>query len=276
MAKTKHGILAKMLAAFAKDAEPEEVAEAVEVIDGIVSEDPEAEAPKATDNDVAGKLDTITDLLQNLPGKKAEEDEDETELPEEPAKDGEPDKLDTVIDLLKQLLAASGKDEEPEEVDPLKKLEDDLDELEEKQDEEATDEDEEEEEETFTPDEDPAEPESHFVDPDEINEQDEEEAPEEEEEVQTDKRACDAVRAAIKAVKPVIAKLPPSERRAAADAAAASIRKSYGLSAKANRNDYLAIRSRKVKKASDKAANYDSGKELGKRIMAARNANKKK
>ncbi len=101
MAKTKHGIWAKMLAAFARDAEPEEVAEAVEAIDNIVSEDPEEEAPKAIDGDVPEKLDTIVDLLQNLPGKQPEEQE---EPEEEVAEDDEPDKMDLIIDLLKQLL----------------------------------------------------------------------------------------------------------------------------------------------------------------------------
>lgn len=277
MAKTKHGILAKMLAAFARDAEPEEIEEAVEAIDEIVSE-PVEETPVKTDN-VHEKLDAIVDLLQNPPEKEpAVTDEEPVEKPaEEPVvKDGDPDKLDTVIDLLKQLLAAKVADEEPEEVDPLQKLEDDLAELEggaEEVKEEDADEVLPEEEEEFVPDEDPAEPESRFVDPEEINEGDEDEVLPEEEKPAVDKRTCDAMRAAIKAVKPLIAKLPPSERKAASDAAAASIRKSYGLSGKAVRNDYLKLRQRKAKAKDNAASQREAEYGLAKRIMEKRNAN---
>lgn len=285
MSKTKHGIWAKMLAAFAKDAEPEEVAEAVEAIDNITAEDPDEQENK--NGEVAGKLDTVVDLLQKNLGKKTGED-DEEEDPEAIQKDDEPEKLDVVIDLLKQLIEKTAADcnakDEEEEVDPLKKLEDDLEELEGQQEEITEDEDEEadpaalpedEEEEGFAPDEDPAEPESHFVDPEKI-ETDEDEEEEEPLKPGVDKRTCDAMRAAIKAVKPVIAKLPPSERKAASDAAAASIRKSYGMSPKATRNDYLALKQRK-RKAADSAAKANKVEaNLGKRIMAARNANYKK
>lgn len=285
MRKNKHGILAKMLASFAKDAEPEEVAEAVEAIDEIVSE-PEKEEPKAMDAEVTEKLDTITDLLQKMPTQKAateeDEDEDEEEAQDPAAKPAvDEDKLDKVISLLEKLVAKQLLDEAPEE-DPLQKLEDELAEGEEKTEEAETDADEEadpDEEELVAPDEDPEEPESHFVDPEEINEEDEDEeealAAENKTAPVTDKRARDAMRAAVKAVKPLIAKLPPSERKAAADAAAASIRKSCGMTAKAKRNDYLALKQRK--KASDKAAAQRKAEaDLGKRIMAARNANYKK
>lgn len=268
MSKKKNGIWAKMLTSFAKDADAEELAEAVEAMDELIN--PEEE-PKATDADVSEKLDTITDLLQNNLAPKTEEDEEEKE---EVQTDDEPDKLDTVIDLLKQLLEKQVKDEEPEK-DPLQKLEDDLDELEAAQETEE-DEDEEDPEDLITPDEDPEEPESHFVDPEEINEEDEDETEEEEEKPVADKRAKDAMRAAIKAVKPVIAQLPPSQRKAAADAAAASLRKSYGMTGKAKRNDYLAIKKRKARSMDSAAATKKAEANLAKKIMASRNANYKK
>lgn len=272
MAK-KHSVLAKMLAAFARDAEPEEIEEAVNVIDDLAGEAEEKKDPTQE------KLDTILDKLEKPENPEIpEEDEDPVEEKKAPVATDSDEKLDEVISLLKQLLAAKTADAEPEEEkDPLKKLEDDLNELEGKELEEA-DEDEEAEdpEEIVTPDEDPEEPDSKFVDPEEINEEDEDEevVPEEEEKPAVDKRACDAMRAAIKAVKPVIAKLPPSERRAAADAAVKSIRKSYGMSAKAGRNDYLALKQRR--RASDRAAAKKADADLGRKIMAKRNANYKK
>ena len=242
------GVLSKMLASFSKDAEPEEIEEAVNAIDEITTENPE---------------------IPNEPTPV-----------EEPVEDEAPDKLDTVIELLQQLLAQKGadcgtKDEDPEEVDPLQKLEDDLDEIE-KATAAAPEEEEEvevEEEGPMNPEEDPEEPESHFVDPEEINEQDEDETIEVEEtesgtSLTADKRACDAARAAIKAIKPVIAKLPPSERKAASDAAVAELRKIRGLDKKPSKNSYLAIKSRK--RSMDSAA---EAMDLGKKIMQSRNIN---
>ena len=280
MAKLKyHGIMAKMLASFVRDAQPEEIEEAVNAIDDLTTEkEPE-------EGETQKKLDTIVDLLQNPQTEKEEEEtttdtEPEEEAEKTPIQGVDGDKLDKVIDLLEQLLKKGVTDEEPKpEVDPLEKLEDDLEELEKtapEAEEAATDEDEEEEE-GFAPDEDPTEPESQFVDPAEIEEQDEdvpEEEEKEEEKPVVDKRACDAMRAAIKAVKPVIAQLPPSQRRAASDAAVASIRKSYGLSDKPARNDYVALKNRKAKAKDSKDNN--SVADLGKRIMESRNANYKK
>jgi len=281
MAKKPHlNILAKMLASFARDAEPEEIEEAVNTIEGLTGD--AAEQPV---DGTQEKLDTIVDLLQNPPtpaGEETTEDEDPEEE-EKPVATDSDEKLDKLIALAEQILAAQkakGTDEE-EEVDPLKKLEDDLDEIEEaagKKEAEDDDEEAEEEEETFAPDEDPEEPDSHFVDPEEINEQDEDEAEEEEipaEKPAVDKHACDAMRAALKAVKPVIAKLPPSERRSAADQAVKSLRKAYGLSATPSRNDYVAIKRRKVK-ASDAAAHRKAEAGLAEKIMKARNVNYQK
>ena len=233
MAKNHNGILAKMLAAFARDAEPEEIEEAVTAIDEITTE-PVVE---------------------------------EKILPEEKVQDEEPDKMDMILEKLDQLLAAQAtdcKDEAPVEEDPLAKLEKDLDEM-------GNAEEPEEDEKPMNPEEDSEEPESQFVDPEIINEEDED--PEEvelveEEEEETpvfDRKACDAARIALNAIKPVIAKLPPSERKQASDAAVAQIRKASGLDAQPKKNGYVALK--KTKKASDRQAEID----IGRRIMEKRN-----
>lgn len=239
MRKNYSGILAKMLASFARDAEPEEIEEAVEAVDEITS------AP------------------EDIPVPVKEED-------------AEPDKLDMVIDKLDQLIGSKdcgGKDEDPEaEEDPLKKLENDLDEIEAAAG--GNEEEEEEDEDPVDPAEDPDEPESHFVDPDEINGDEEPEeiiASKEEEEIPiTDRRACDAARLALKVIKPVIAKLPPSERKKASDAAVRQIRKASGMDASPRKNGYVALKKGARKSSFDKAADET---EIGKRIMAARNPN---
>ena len=129
-----------------------------------------------------------------------------------------------------------------------------------------------EEEEPMNPEEDSEEPESQFVDPEEINEEDAD--PEEIEEIQEekeeevpviDKRGCDAARIALNAVKPLIAKLPPEERKKASDAAIAQIRKASGLDEKPKKNGYVALK--KSKKATDRQAERD----IGRRIMEMRN-----
>jgi len=234
MAKRNHsGILAKMLAALvAHDAEPEEIEEAVDAIEDITS---------------------------------GEEKPVEVEETEKVETDADPDMLADIVARLEKLEAAMGaKDEDPEEEpDPLKELEDELGEDPEEMPEE---------EEEMVPDEDPEEEESHFVDPEEINEQDEglEETPVVEE--TTDKKACDAMREAIKTLRPIIAKLPEKERRKASDAMAKQLRKSMGMTDKASRNDYLRLKARK--KASDSQKVDPS--ELGRNIMANRNPNYKK
>lgn len=232
MAKNHTGILAKMLAHFAKDAEPEELEEAVDAIEDITTATGDEDVPAET-----------------------------TEQPVVTDEDG---RIEDIIARLEKLEAAlAAKDEDPEE-DPLKQLEEDLDEA------EAAEEPVEEEE-GYAPDEDPDEPEAHFVDPEELNEEDEEpEVIEEEEEITADKKACDAARTALKAIKPVIASLPPSQRKAAADKAVAAIRKASGLSAKPASNGYTKIMKRS-RKASDSRAD-----DLAQRIMASRNVNYKK
>lgn len=240
MPKNLNGILAKMLASFARDAEPEEIEEAVEAIDEITA--PPVDVPPV----------------------------------QEETKDEEPDKMDMILDKLDQIIGSKdcgGKDEEPEEEeDPLKKLEDDLDEIEKAAE---VEEEAEEDEEPMNPEDDPDEPEAHFVDPEEINETDEdpEEVEVEEEEKEfpvTDKKACDAARVALNVLKPIIAKLPPSERKKAADAAVKQIRKASGMDAQPKKNDYVALK-RSAKKSSYDAVAAEA--DIGRRIMASRNPN---
>lgn len=243
--KSYNRILAKMLAKFAVDAEPEELEEAVDAIEDITTEEP---APEP--------------------------------VVEEPAAEDEgEDVIQTILQRLDALEQKMGADEEPEEeMDPLARLEQDLDEIEAQN---APAEEVSEEEEIIAPDEEPAEEESQFVDPETINEEDEDEefvAEEQEEELPPledcggkDKKACDAARIALNAIKPVIASLPPSQRKKAADAAVKQIRKASGMDAKAKKNGYVALKARR--KAVDSRMNEA---EIGKAIMAKRNPNYKK
>jgi len=242
--KSYNRILAKMLAKFAVDAEPEELEEAVDAIEEITSEEP-APAPAPVE--------------------------------EEPATDDGEEVIKMILsrlDALEQKINAGATDEEPEEMDPLARLEQDLDEIEAQQAPAAV---EEQEEEVITPDVDPDEMESYFVPPEEINETDEDEefvAASEEEVPMEDcgpKKASDAARIALNAIKPVIASLPPAQRKKAADKAVTQIRKASGLDARAKKNGYIALKRRK---ASD--SNVMCEAEIGKAIMAKRNPNYKK
>lgn len=253
MKKGYNRILAKMLAKFAVDAEPEDLEEAVDAIEEITSEDPvqPAEMPPVEEGTDEGE-----DIIQMILNR---------------------------LDALEQKIGGGAQDEAPEEMDPLARLEKDLDEIEAQQagpaPEEAPVEEEASEEEVMIPDEDPEEVESTFVDPEAINEQDEDIEIEEEATAAPledcgpakDKKACcDAARVALNAIKPVIASLPPSQRKKAADAAVAQIRKASGLNSKAKKNGYVALKSRR------KASDSMSEAEIGKAIMAKRNPNYKK
>ena len=220
MKKTYSRILAKMLAKFAVDAEPEELEEAVDAIEDITSAQEEPETP---------------------PAPAPEEGEDEGD-----------DVIKSIMDRLDAIEAKlNATDEDPEE-DPLAKLEKDLDSI-------AGEEPvkEEEKEEIITPDEDPDEA--------EIEE-------EEKEEPVMDCKGRDAALAAIKMVKPLIAKLPPAERKQAADNAVAEIRKMSGMNEKPVRNDYVALKKAR-RKTADSAT---SAADIGRRIMEKRNPNYKK
>ena len=248
MKKSHNRILAKMLAKFAVDAEPDELEEAVDAIEEITSEEPAPqEQPPVVEE---GGADEGEDVIQMILSR---------------------------LDALEQKMGAT--DEDPAE-DPLARLEKDLDEIEAQA---APAEEVTEEEEVIAPDEDPDEVESHFVDPEEINEQDEDEEiiEEEMEEIPTEdgcskdcgpsRKASDAARIALNAIKPVIASLPPSQRKKAADAAVAQIRKASGLDRKPAKNGYIALKKR-VKAADSRMRDAD----IGKAIMAKRNPNYKK
>ena len=250
MKKGYNRILAKMLAKFAVDAEPDELEEAVDAIEDITSEVPvqpeEQPVPEET-------TDAGDELIQMILSR---------------------------LDALEQKMGAT--DEDPEQMDPLARLEKDLDEIEAQSAPAPVEE--ESEEEIMIPDEDPEEVESTFVDPEEINEQDEDEeviAEEQGEEfvppVKGDcgpgRKATDAARIALNAIKPVIASLPPSQRKKAADAAVAQIRKVSGMNAKPTKNSYVALKANK-KKAYD--SKRESEASIGLSIMAKRNPNYKK
>lgn len=250
---------ARMLFSRVKDsATPEEIEEAVDAVGEAIAAESQAAPPMPPVPDPAPTT-TPVDETQAVSATSS-------------GTDDEPDKLDIVIDLLNKLIGQKTGDEDPEE-DPLAKLEQDLDEAEAEQV----------EEELTTPDEDPDEAESHFVDPAVVNNEEDEDVTGGLEEYPVmdcgsgcvgTKKSMDAARAALRAIKPVIAALPPEQRKKAVDAAVAQIRKEAGLGKKAVRNDYIAIQ--KAKKAKDSQKKPADPSEIGKRIMAARNCNYKK
>ena len=83
--------------------------------------------------------------------------------------------------------------------------------------------------------------------------------------------------AAIKAIKPIIAQLPAEKRKAASDAAAKQIRMAIGRESKSGTNGYAAITQmmRQKAKAKDSKRSADAG-EIGRNIMASRNPHYKK
>ena len=256
---SRAGILSRMFAAYARDAEPEEIAEAADTIQEIAAE------PVPTDPDEAPK--GATEATQQ---------------------DGGDDVLGTIMERLDAIEARlNSTDEDPEE-DPLEKFQSDLDEAAQgnpvppqfQQNDENEEEgfafpqDEQDEEEQL---------ESHYADPEVINEQDEDVdeviAANNNEPVSADcrgrdRRAIDATRAAIRAVKPFINSLPDAQRKKAADALVKSLRKTSGLDASSKSNGYLAIK--RARRTADSDKRRQAEKELGDRIMAKRNINAKK
>lgn len=83
--------------------------------------------------------------------------------------------------------------------------------------------------------------------------------------------------AAINTIKPIIAALPESQRKAASDRAAAEIRKLIGKDSKPKANGYSGINSimRQVAKSKDSKPKADYGA-LGQKIMESRNPHYKK
>lgn len=91
--------------------------------------------------------------------------------------------------------------------------------------------------------------------------------------------AKNLVAASIRALKPIIAKLPEKERRAAADAASKALRDAMGKPARKPANTYAQVNKRKPATAaafdSNAALAVDNG-DLGKSIMAKHNPHYKK
>lgn len=247
-------VLSKMFVKYAIDAEPEDIEEAVDVMQTITEEpvgeselaDPAPKSATESTQDEDPKYQEIMDRLNALEGKLNDAMEG---VPAEEIPPKQPEQMD----------------EDPEE-DPLAKLEEDLDEV--GKEEPIEEEDEEEEQE------------SHFVDPEAMEEEDEDvdeviAANNEEEKPMLDKRACDAAREALRVCKPFIAALPPAQRKRASDALAKSLRKTAGMDAKATKNGYVAIKKAQRKAAADKAVDREV-RDLGAKIMQSRNVNYKK
>jgi hypothetical protein len=119
----------------------------------------------------------------------------------------------------------------------------------------------------------PAAPEGNLIDPNKMTDEDPKPAEEKKDEP---KPAQDAsfVKAAIDAIKPIIAKLPADQRRAASDAAAKQLRTAYGMNAAPSTKDnaYLAVQ-RAVTAGKDPKPSAHDESQLGERVMAQRNAN---
>lgn len=249
--KTTNSLFSRMFAGWAKDADPQEVADAIEEIAGSSDNEPEAApAPAASDCGAGESQDGGEEVLQQL--------------------------LAAVAALTQKVEAlTTAHDEEPAPAPAAD--EDALDELEQE----------------VSGDEDPGsledQEESHTVPADELPEE-----TADEDEVTADEDGPEApasslpdnpipgadravALAAIRAIKPIIAKLPAAQRKAASDAAAKQIRKAIGRDAKARTNGYAAINQtmRQKAKAKDSKRRVDQG-QIGKNIMASRNPHYKK
>lgn len=262
MANKKHSMFSRMFAGWAKDADPAEIAEAVEEIASNTDEEPTPETPVKLDN--AG-------ALKELLGAIAEPKQD----------DGE--------DVLAQLMGAvkalsdkvdalcAAKDEEP--TPPPAADEDELEKLEDEVGGDPGTLEDQEEALTVPADELPEAPLQDDEDePQIIADEDGPEAPASSLPENPIPGADRAVAlAAIRAIKPIIAQLPAEKRKAASDAAAKQIRKAIGRDAKARTNGYAAINQtmRQKAKAKDSRRTVDQG-QIGKNIMASRNPHYKK
>ena len=250
MAKKSNSLLSRMFAGWAKDADPQEIADAFEEIAGNSDTEPEAApAPAASDCGAGENKDGGAEVLQQLMAAVA-----------------------ALTQKVDALTAAAAHDEEPAptpsaDEDELTKLEDEI-----KNDPGSLEDQEE----------------SHTVPADELPEQTDSEEEVTDEDGPTAPVASlpenpipgadrAAVLAAIRAVKPIIAQLPAEKRKAASDAAAKQIRMAMGKSATAHTNGYAAINQvmRQKAKAKDSKAKIDNG-EIGRNIMASRNPHYKK
>ena len=250
MAKKSNSLLSRMFAGWAKDADPQDIADAIEEIAGNSDTEPEAApAPAASDCGAGENKDGGAEVLQQLMAA-----------------------VTALTQKVEALAAAAAHDEEPAtapsaDEDELTKLEGEI-----KNDPGSLEDQEE----------------SHTVPADELPEQTDSEEEVTDEDGPTAPVASlpenpipgadrAAVLAAIRAVKPIIAQLPAEKRKAASDAAAKQIRMAMGKSATANTNGYAAINQvmRQKAKAKDSKAKTDNG-EIGRTIMASRNPHYKK
>ena len=108
------------------------------------------------------------------------------------------------------------------------------------------------------------------IEQDEDIEQQDEDIP-----AEPDSENAKAVMAAIGAVKPIIAALPPEQRLAASDAAARRIRAAIGRDARPRRNGYIAI-ARGTRRAATRDSRATDAGRLGREIMAKRNPHYRK
>lgn len=195
----KKSIFARMFEAFAKDAEPEEVLEAAKAVDKACGKDEEPEPEKkgpTYDEGMEMVMDAIHELNEKIEAMQQENaahhaEEAQDEEPEEPKLTG----LDAVEAAIKKRMESQDSDMGEEEVE---------------------------------------------ADPEEINAQDEDEPEEEEEEEEAEviesddekpdeeaKAACDAAisMAMLRAIKPIVASMPPRERKRATDALNRAVKK---------------------------------------------------
>ena len=251
MAKKTNSLFSRMFAGWAKDAAPQEVADAIEEIAGSSDTEPEAApAPAASDCGAGESKDGGEEVLQQLVAAVA-----------------------ALTEKVNALTTAHDEDPAPApaaDEDALDALEEEV-----KGDEDPGTLEDQEESHTVPADELPEE----TTDEDEVTaDEDGPEAPASSLPENPIPGADRAVAlAAIRAIKPIIAKLPAAQRKAAADAAAKQIRKAIGRDAKPRTNGYAAINQtmRQKAKAKDSKARVDQG-QIGKNIMASRNPHYKK
>jgi hypothetical protein len=236
---TKPNILGKIFKAFAQDAEPEELEAAGQLLYGAK----DACAEPAMKKDAEPTTPPVTTPPQQQPVQQ-----------NPPQKDEDPMTVlmqaITALTAKVDALAAKAEGGAKVDEDPLAQLEKEVSGAS------------------------PASPEGNLIDPNKLT--DEDPAPANEEKKPEDKPIKDgaSIKAAIDAIKPIIAKLPEKDRRAASDAMAKQLRTAYGLNATPATKDnaYLAVKSA-VTQGKDAKPTAADDRELGQKIMQQRNAN---
>jgi hypothetical protein len=195
----KKSIFSRMLEAFAKDAEPEEIVEAAKAVDKACGKDEEPDEVKKEptyDESMEMVMDAIHELNEKIEAMQNEnaahhKEEAQDEEPEEEKLTG----LDAVEAAIKERMSQdSDMGEEEVEVDPEEINAEDEEPEEEEESEEA-----------------------------EVIESDDEES----EEVVEAKQAADAAisMAMLRAIKPIVASMPPRQRKRATDALNRAVKK---------------------------------------------------